>query len=127
MTLCSFCQGINVNSIVIYIETDDDDLNRYSYSHQPSFLALVKSAKSCPLCDLILYAVEQRNTENNAPEAYKSHEDSHIWLVAGADPCLDLMLKQLFQLSVNVGGGDIILGADLGLAAHPSRLHQTSL
>jgi hypothetical protein len=120
MSLCTICQGITINKLVPYCDLDNEALSSYSYTHQPTYNALVQSADTCTLCSLLLYALESCNAAKHIPKEHKDHENSNIWLLGGEEVFFDLTApKRLSHLRVNVGRGGLIDSADLSVAAHP--------
>lgn len=92
------------------------------YKHQPSLEALSVSAKTCKLCQLFLYALEEANGEYGPmPEEKRQGAESAVWLFGG-----DVEIfsqdepKQLSQIHVQCGA----LGEDtvVGIYAYPGQL-----
>jgi len=138
-TLCAFCRKINVNTIVPYFPPGDDDDNlQVCLVHQPSYNALKRSAVGgsatspdyCPLCLFFFTALERKNGASRrppAPEAFKDHKKSQIWLVSGDQAVFDLSQpKGLFSLRVNVGNSTLIKAADFNITSLPGKGIQTT-
>ena len=122
MAICTFCQGVNVNSIVVYIDDQDDSRSQWSYTHQPSYHALVASAKTCPLCDLFVHALGQINKPEDVAIALKQEDGRSIRLLASSEAFFDLRTpKALSHLEVMVdsSGKDIMEPANLDITAEP--------
>ncbi|KIW15916.1 hypothetical protein PV08_05966 [Exophiala spinifera] len=99
--------------------------------HQPSYNALKRSAVGCsatspdycPLCLFFSTALERKNGASRrppAPEAFKDHKKSQIWLVSGDQAVFDLSQPNgLFSLRVNVGNSTLIKEADFNITSLP--------
>ena len=119
--LCKFCKQININTIVPYFPPDlGDDGVQVCLHHQPIYNALQKSVETCPLCRLFYVALDRKNASRHPPEAFKAHENSHIWLVSGDQAFFDLRQpKGLYYLRVNVGSGTLLKDADFNITTRP--------
>ncbi|KAH7085965.1 heterokaryon incompatibility protein-domain-containing protein [Paraphoma chrysanthemicola] len=120
MVLCQPCQGITVNSIVVYIDSEDESRSTYGYAHQPTYGALARSAAICALCNLFVHALELANAGRDIPEAVKENKKSQLWLLAGTDAFFNLQSpKDLSSMRINVGHGGLVKPADVSITALP--------
>ncbi|KAI9767147.1 MAG: hypothetical protein M1840_005936 [Geoglossum simile] len=129
--LCDSCNGITPAHLAAI---GIPGTRKAGYLHSPSFRALEYSAQSCPMCQLILLAVDERKSSQSLPEDRLQGPRSEIRLIgspaanAGQPPRLSEILcgnsKMSGYLSLYTNEDDpAILAGDLverGLDTDPA-------
>ncbi|KAH0562300.1 hypothetical protein GP486_003007 [Trichoglossum hirsutum] len=105
MALCGLCQGIRVDNLVPYCPPGrGDEAFRVGYEHQPNYRALEKSSRECPLCKLLLHALEDGAAVDRMPEEIRDRSESRIWLIGGQEMFFDLSgPMRLSQINIQAG------------------------
>ncbi|KAI9856310.1 MAG: hypothetical protein M1813_009146 [Trichoglossum hirsutum] len=106
MALCDLCQGIRVDTLVPYCPPgQEDEAFKVGYEHQPNYRALEVSSQNCPLCKLLLHALEEGGAAaDRMPEEIRDKEESRIWLIGGQEMFFDLSRPMnLSQINVQAG------------------------
>ena len=76
--------------------------------------------RDLPALPALLCSARSKNASHRPPEAFKAHENSHIWLVSGDQAFFDLRQpKGLYYLRVNVGSGTLLKDADFNITTRP--------
>ncbi|KAI9768775.1 MAG: hypothetical protein M1839_003960 [Geoglossum umbratile] len=115
MTLCSLCKGIRIDNLVPYCPPGQEDEEfTVGYSHQPSYRALEISSQKCPLCKLLLHALEAGDAAaDRMPEEVRDEAGSQIWLIGGQEMIFNLnQPMRISQIGVQAGNAwrDTVLG-----------------